>query len=431
MCNSVSYQKELPSLGHYDVVVFGGGPAGVCSALAAARSGAKVLLAESTGMLGGMATTALVGPFMTCYDREGNRPLVGGLFREIVARLEQRSAAFSPDEMENLSIYTSFIDRYHRHVTPFDPFMLQLTLDEMLEEAGAEVLLYTRFADCITEGGKIKAAVVACLEGLRSVSAEVYIDCTGTADAAAAAGVPTWKGEEDTGVPQPGTLMFLVEGVDDQGFISYGQRPERPVKAYRTPNPGQYNVNHYHVYNVDSSNSRSMSNAHREARRQVLDAFHVLHDKTPGFENARIGQVASVLGVRECRHIEGKYTITTDDISKGTKFEDRIAAYGFGMDIHGRNPEVKGNFKIEIAESYYVPYRSLVPNGCDNLLVAGKTISCHSQAAGGLRCMPCAMAMGHAAGLAAAAAAKEGICPAQVDVPKLQRTLLEQGAILD
>ena len=124
-------------------------------------------------------------------------------------------------------------------------------------------------------------------------------------------------------------------------------------------------------------------------------------------------------------------TITTEDISNGTKFEDRIAAYGFGMDIHGRNPEVTGNFKIEIAESYYVPYRSLVPNGCDNLLVAGKTISCHSQAAGGLRCMPCAMAMGQAAGLAATMAVQDSIPAEQVDVPKLQQTLLSLGAILD
>ena len=115
----------------------------------------------------------------------------------------------------------------------------------------------------------------------------------------------------------------------------------------------------------------------------------------------------------------------------GTKFEDRIAAYGFGMDIHGRTPEVRGNFKIEIAEAYYVPYRSLVPLGCDNLLVAGKTISCQSQAAGGLRCMPCAMAMGQAAGLAANMAINAGVLVGDVNVPELQKNLLALGAILD
>lgn len=431
MGNSVSYQKEISSLGSYDVVVLGGGPAGVCAAAQAARSGSKVLLVEATGMLGGMATTGLVAPFMTNYDRDGNRPLVGGMYREIVARMEKKGCAISPDEAEAPSLYTSFIEKYHRHVAPFDPFMLQIELDYLLEEAGAEVLLYARFADCLTEDGKITSVILNCLEGLRSVEAKVYIDCTGTANVAAAAGVGCWKGEEGTGIPQPGTLMFMMENVDDDAYNAFGQRPERPVKAYRTPQKGQYTVNHYHVYSVDSSDSRQMSAAHREARRQVLDAYHVLHDKTPGFENAYIGQVASVLGVRENRHIEGKYTITVEDIMHGTKFEDRIAAYGFGMDIHGRTPDVVGNFKIEIAEAYYVPYRSLVPNNCDNLLVAGKTISCQSQAAGGLRCMPCAMAMGQAAGLAANMAINEGILVADVNVPELQKNLLALGAILD
>lgn len=431
MGNTLLFQKEIPSIGHYDVVVLGGGPAGVCAAAEAARTGSRVLLAEATGMLGGMATSGLVAPLMTSYDRDGNRPLVGGLFREIVERLEKVSGAILPENAEAPSIHTSFIDRYHRHVTPFDPFMMQIVLDELMADAGVDVLLYSRFADCVRGENGIEAVVLACLEGLRSVSAEVYIDCTGTADVAAAAGVKTWKGEETSGVPQPGTLMFTMECVDDKGFHAFGARPKRPVKAYRTPREGQYTVNHYHVYNVDACDSGSMSAAHREARRQVLDAYHVLHDETPGFENARLGQVAPVLGVRESRHIDGKYRITVADVAEGTKFHDRIAAYGFGMDIHGRSEAEKGNFKIEVAQAYYVPYRSLVPNGCGNLLVAGKTISCESQAAGGLRCMPCAMAMGQAAGAAASMAIRGGIRVENVDIPTLQDTLRAHGAILD
>jgi flavin-dependent dehydrogenase len=191
MSNKLHFQKDIPSLGHYPLVVLGGGPAGVCAAIEAARNGTRVLLIEGSGMLGGMATTALVGPFMTNYDREGNRPTVGGLYREILERLASRSGAILPEDTDSPSIHTSFIKRYHRHVTPFDSFMLQIVLDEMVAEAGVEVLLYTRFVDCVCENGKITSVILAALEGLRCVSADLFIDATGNADVAFSAGVPT------------------------------------------------------------------------------------------------------------------------------------------------------------------------------------------------------------------------------------------------
>ncbi|MBE6559802.1 MAG: FAD-dependent oxidoreductase [Ruminococcaceae bacterium] len=425
---TLPFQTKLRSLGNYDVVVLGGGPAGVCAAIEAARSGARVLLAEDSGMLGGMATSGLVGPLMTSYDKEGNRPLVGGLYREIAEKLALNGDAILPENADAPSVYTSFIRRYHKHVTPFDSFAMQLLLDRMTKEAGVDVLLYTRFADCICENGRIRAVVLAALEGLRYVCADVFIDCTGTASVADACGVPTYKGEETTHIPQPGTLMFEVNHVRDE---AYKLRPRYPVKAYRTSKAGTYKVNHHHVYDVDAADSRSMSEAHAEARRQVWDAFHQLREEAEGFENAELTQVAPVLGVRESRHIEGRYKITVADVSAGVCFPDRIAAYGFGMDVHPRDAQTSGNFKIEIADAYYIPYRSLLPLGCDNLLVAGKTVSCESQAAGGLRCMPCAMAMGQAAGAAAAMAAAQKIDAADVDIHALQAHLRARGAIID
>ncbi len=433
MSNKLHFQKDIPSLGHYPLVVLGGGPAGVCAAIEAARNGTRVLLIEGSGMLGGMATTALVGPFMTNYDREGNRPTVGGLYREILERLASRSGAILPEDTDSPSIHTSFIKRYHRHVTPFDSFMLQIVLDEMVAEAGVEVLLYTRFVDCVCENGKITSVILAALEGLRCVSADLFIDATGNADVAFSAGVPTWKGEEESGVPQPGTLMFEVDGVSDEGYNAHAKRPGGPtgaVKAYRTPTEGIYKINHLRVFNTDATDSASMTRAHAEARRQVLESYEVLLE-TPGFENARITQVAPVLGVRESRHIEGKYKITVDDVASGTKFEDRIAAYAFGMDVHPRNAEMKGNFKIESANVYYVPYRAMLPEGCGNLLVAGKTVSCESQAAGGIRVMPCAMAIGQAAGAASAIALRNGLALDAIPTDELQGVLREHGAILD
>lgn len=431
MEKSIQFTKEIPYYGHFDVVVLGGGPAGVCAAIEAAESKKNVLLVESTGMLGGMATSGLVGPFMTNYDREGNLPVVGGVFRRVIDGLEKYNAVYKPEDLDSPSIHTSFIERYHRHVTAFDSFSLQIVLDEMVQNAGVNVMLYTRFADCICKDKRIDKIILAALEGLVAVDAEVYIDCTGNADVATAAGVYTHKGEEKSSVPQPATLMFEVGNVQDEEFIARGERPIRPVKAYRTSVDGKYKVNHYHVYDVDATSSFSMTKAHMKARKQVLKAYDVLRNQTQGFENAEIAQVAPVLGVRESRHIAGKYKITVDDIVNGTKFSDRIAVYGFGMDVHPRNDKETGNFKIEVAERYYIPYRSLIPEECDNLIVAGKTISCESQAAGGLRCMPCVMAMGQAAGAAAALAIAKNCTPENIDVDKLQEILRKEGAILD
>ena len=425
---SIQYSQSLPLYGQYDVAVIGGGPAGCCAAMAAARRGKKVLLVESTGTLGGMATSAMVGPFMTNYDKNGEEQTVGGLFSEIVDRLAAKGAAYQPSGIETNSVYTSFITRYHHHVTPFDSFQLEIVLDDMVREAGVSVLCYTQFADCITENGEISAVILNALEGLVAVKATQFIDCTGIAALATSAGVPTYKGDEERGIPQPGTLMFEVGGVNDNAFVG---RPQKPVKAYRTTTPGRYKVNHYHVYDVDAANSKSMTEAHREARGQVLDAFAVLHDGTPGFEKAELLKVASTLGVRECRHIEGEYKITVKDVSEGVKFDDRIAVYGFGMDVHNRTPAESCNFKIESAVKYYIPYRSLIPKNCKNLLVAGKTLSCESQAVGGMRCMPAAMAMGQAAGNAAAMAIDGGIGVREIDVAALQASLRAQNAILD
>lgn len=427
----VNYSKNISLYGEYDVAVLGGGPSGVCAAIAAARQGMKVLLVESMPSLGGMATSGKVGPFMTNYDRDGNEQTVGGIFMEIVKRLEKYNGAISPEGVPTASIYTSFIDKYHKHVTPIDSFYLEIVLDEMVREAGVEVLCYTQFADCITEDGVIKNVILTAPEGMLGVSAKIFIDCTGNASVAEKAGVPTYKGDEERGIPQPGTLMFEVGGVDDEKYAQFASRPERPVKAYRTPVEGRYKVNHYHVYNVDATNAKSLTDAHSQARHQVLDAYAVLHDKTPGFENAEIISVAPVLGIRESRHIEGEYKITIKDVSEGTKFEDRIAVYGFGMDVHNRSEAESGNFKIEVAKKYYIPYRSLLPQNCYNLLVAGKTLSCVSQAVGGMRCMPAAMAMGQAAGIASAMAVHGENTLRDIDIAALQEELKRQGAIID
>ncbi len=422
----IDYQKKIPVYGDFEVCVLGGGPAGVCAALEAARNGRRVLLCESTGMLGGSATSSLVGPFMTCYDRDGNKRVVGGLFDEIIDRTEKFGGAISPDTTDSPSIYTSFIQKYHRRVAPFDSFALQTVLDDMMLEAGVHVLLYTKFADSITENGRITSIVLDAPQGLIAVTAKVFIDGTGNADVAAASGVRVWFGHEDGLPPQPATLFFEVSGADDDVYFG---RPQKPVKAYRMPQKGCYKVNHERVYGVNANDADSMTAAHMKGRKQVLESYDVLLH-TKGFENCRIMQVASTLGVRESRHIEGRYMLTVKDLAGGVVFPDAIASLGYGMDVHTRDGSMKGGFHDEVANVYTIPYRSLLPVGCDNLIVAGKTVCAESQAAGAIRIMPGCMAMGQAAGCAAAMAIDADVDPADVDVADLRAKLREHGALI-
>lgn len=426
----VEYSKKAELLGEFDVAVLGGGPAGVCAAIEAARNGMKTVLVEAYGMLGGMATTALVGPFMTCYDRDGERQVVHGIFDEIVDRTIAAGGAIHPSQTDAPSLHTSFLKKYHRRVTPFDSFVLQIVLDDMVKEAGVELYFYTRYVDSICKDGKIDSIILAAPQGLVSLKAKQYIDCTGNADVAAASGVPTWKGSEKGEGAQPGTLFFEVSCVDDDAYAAHAKRPYKPVKAYKMPEKGRYKVNHERVYGVDATDARSMTDAHIEARRQVLWSYDVL-TKEPGFDKAELIQVAPVLGTRESRHIKGKYMLTVKDICDGAQFDDSICVFGYGMDVHSRDGKMKGGFHGESANMYEIPYRCLVPDGCENLLVAGKNICAESQAAGSFRVMPGCMAIGQAAGAAAAIAVKEDITPENVCTKELRELLVSHGAVVD
>ncbi|MBR4014091.1 MAG: FAD-dependent oxidoreductase [Clostridia bacterium] len=422
---SVIYNKKIDNVKEYDVAVIGGGPAGVGAAIAAARGGAKTVLIETTGMLGGMATSGLVGPFMTCYDYEAKEQLVRGIFEEIVQRTIAAGGAIHPSEIDAPTHYTSWIDEYHHHVTPFDSTILQTVLDEMVVEAGVKIMFYTKYFDSVVEDKKISYILLANCEGISALKAKVYIDCTGNADVATYSGVPVWFGDDEKNICQPCTLFFEVDGVDSDKYTSFP-----PYKAYLTNTPGKYKINHTKMYHVDAHNNDSMTQAHIDGRRRVIEMYDSMKKIMPGFENARFVQCADVVGVRESYHIVGKYRVKVKDISENTYFPDAIMTFGYGMDIHSHDGSEKDGFTIKSANWYTIPYRSLIPENCDNLAVAGRCICADSHAAGSFRVMPSCVALGQAAGTGAAMAVKLGVNVGDVPVNEHQKNLISQDVVI-
>ncbi len=444
-----------------DVLVVGGGPAGICAAIAAAREGARVLMIEQNGFSGGMATAGLVGPFMTCYDKTGETMILRGLFEEIVTALVERGGAIHPSEVFGGTPYTSWIKVGHDHCTPFDAEMLKKLLDDMLTQAKVDILYHTSFLQPVCEDGRLTGIVAMCREGSRTIGAKVVIDCTGDGDVAFRAGAPFEKGNE-MGVMQPATMFFRINHVDSEVLeaeieknrdnfyrkdgVNYRSLHWRVTQAreagdwpldrvsvglYRCVRDDEWAVNTSRVMGVDSTDSESLTRGEITGRRQVETIMRFLRKYVPGCEDARLMASGSTLGIRESRHILGEYRLTVDDVLDGRVTEDAIALCSNSVDVHGRFGPTSNEYVAVRSGSYYgIPYRCLVPLGVDGLLVAGRCLSADSEAAGAVRVMPPCMCMGQAAGTAAALAARHGIEPRHIDVSELTAELKKGGAYL-
>lgn len=452
----MNYRCTIEKIYETDVLVIGGGPAGFGAAVAAARNGAKTMLIEQMSVLGGMSTSGLVGPFMTCYDNDCTEQVVKGIFDELCVRAQERGGAIHPSKISGMNTYNSYYLASHEHVTPYQSEVLAVVMDEMVTEAGVKVLFNTRLADVITENGKIQYVVVLMKEGLAAIKADCYIDCTGDADAAAAAGVPVWKGDRDTGVMQPTTLFFEVGNVDREAFCAeleenrgrldnhmgnaFSWRVEEGKKTgewkidkneigmYEQPVPGRFKVNTTRMSYVDSTDTEQVTAAMMEGRRQIQDILAFMKKNIPGCENMELIQVAPCLGVRESRHIVGRYELTTEDVLHKAIFEDAVCTFAYALDVH--LSEGGGVIFTCVDQYYTIPYRCMLPVNCDNLLVAGRCICGSSEAAASYRVMPACIALGQAAGTAAAIAVRDGLEPENVPVDELKRTLIAQGAVI-
>ncbi|HOA84980.1 MAG TPA: FAD-dependent oxidoreductase [Bacillota bacterium] len=460
MLKNFDYSRRVKVEYETDVLVAGGGPAGLCAAIAAARCGAKTMLIEKNGFCGGMATAGLVAPFMTCYDSGGELMLIRGLFEEIVDRLVERGGAIHPSLVETSSAFTSYITDGHIHVTPFKAETLKLVADELLAEAGVKVLYHTSFLDVETEGDIITRAIIHKKDGLSAVEAKIYVDCTGDADMAAAAGVPYELG--NNGKMQPATMFFRIANVDSSKIdedieknrdkfrrvngVNYRSLHWWVSKAreagdwtldrvsiglFRGVDEDEWSINTSRIMDIDGTDSESLTRAETIGRRQVDEIFRFLKKYVPGCENARLVASGSTIGIRETRHIEGIRKLTVEDILDCRVPDDSILLAANSVDVHGKFGPLSNEYiTIPPGKYYGVPYGCLVPVGIKNLLVAGRSISADSDAAGAIRVMPPCMGLGQAAGVAAALCAESRTEPAVCDMQKLRQRLIEQKVYL-
>lgn len=449
--------RKLPVLADVDVVVAGAGMTGVPAAIAAARNGARTLLLERMGFLGGVAVGAWVMPWMTFHAGKGTA-VVGGIGQEIVDRLTTMGGAAGHVE-DTIGVAST--------VTPFDPEVLKTLIVDMLEEAHVQVMTHTWMSAPILEGNRLQGVIVEAKGGRAAILGKTFIDATGDADLAVACGVPFESGRKEDGAHQPMTLMFRVANVDlDQvraymkahpqefhhqtkfedldrapilgvsGFFTLWKEGNLPVPRDRllffsTLTPGEIVVNTTRIQGLDPTNPEDLYRAEREGRHQMHAIFRWMREKVPGFQHAALGGAAPIVGVRESRRVIGRYVLTGADVVAGRSFPDGIARGGFPVDIH--IPKGEGIVQQDIAsgEGYDIPYRSLLTREIGNLLVAGKCFSSDFEAHASARATPTCMAMGQAAGTAAAMAVQQGISPDVVDVNTLRDRLKAAGAILE
>ncbi|MEK3724419.1 FAD-dependent oxidoreductase [Paenibacillus sp. FSL H8-0034] len=452
---------QVPVVAEPDVLVIGGGPAGIGAAVAAARNGAKVLLVERYGFVGGNLTVAMVNPMFTFHDVNGKQ-VIRGIAGELVDRLVAKTV--SPGHVTDLTFDNA-------SMSPFDPEGMKLVLFELLQEAGVELLLHSTFANAYSDGnGKVTTVIVENKSGRQAICPKLVIDCSADADVVARVGAPFVKGRESDGAMQPVTLFYRVAGVnmsnlkawmkanrhllkdsptdeeiDAQSALAFlgmkeiikeaMERGEYPKDAaprilmYELPQDGQFAINCTRLQGIDGTNVFDLTRAEVETRYQAWAVTEFMKRTIGGFEHAYILDTGVQVGIRETRHIVGDYAMTEQDVLNSRSFTDGIACGTFAIDIHppeGEQQVFTGSGKAV----YEVPYRCLLPQGFDNLLVAGRCISASHTAFGSVRVMATAMGIGQGAGTAAAMAAANSLTTRQVDVELLRSLLMEQGQYL-
>jgi FAD dependent oxidoreductase len=442
-----------------DVLVVGGGPAGLGAALGAAGVGVDVVLAERYGFLGGNATAALVMPLMSFHtqqarprradvttlmppDHGDGEAVVAGALHTLLERLVAAGGAIPPSQQ------TGF-------VVPFDPEVFKLVALDLLDDAGVTYLLHA-FATDVIGHQRLEGVIFETKSGPVVIKARAIVDCTGDGDIAARAGAPFEVGRDHDDLVQPMTLMFRMVEFERAAFAAYVkthpdqwrgvhglwdliakataagdlQLPREDLLFFGTPHEREVSVNSTRVTRVLGTEVWDLTYAEWQSRRQMRQIAAFLRRYVPGFEQAYVAQSGVNIGVRETRRILGDYQLTAADVLEARKFDDVIARASYPIDIH--NPTGSGTIlqRLPPGEAYDIPLRCLLPQGVEHLIVAGRCISGSHEAHSSYRVMPIAMATGQGAGVCAALAARTGKTPRQVPAAHVQQELKRQGANL-
>lgn len=444
--------RRIPVSYVYEVVVAGGGPSGVCAAIAAARNGARTLLVERYGFCGGNAAIFL--PLLAFLDQQGHQ-VIQGIGKEILDRVMELGGCLGHGR-----------DPLHISYAPVDPEVLKRVVCEKLVEAGVTVLLHTMVVGAQRNHGLITHILLENKSGRSAACGRWFVDATGDGDLAHFAGVACEKGNEQ-GRMQPATLMFRMGGVDINAFrLAVAQNPRRfgadliPSEHYvntrnfimvgmrevleeakaagdvsinnkrvifiTQPRENEVAVNTTRVF-TDATNADDLSRAEMDARRDVWQVERFLRTYIPGFEHAYVMDTAPYLGIRETRRIVGEYVLNRDDILSCRRFPDGIALASYPIDLH--DPQGADCTLEHPPGVYGIPFGCLIPQGIANLLVVGRCISTTHEALAAIRVMPTGMALGQAGGTAVAMAAEDRLVDVrQIDSQRLRQRLMDQGA---
>lgn len=427
----MNYEKEIEVLGKYDVVVAGAGPAGICAAVAAARQGKKVALIERYGTIGGNLTIGCVGPILgkvakgTMYDE----------IRDLLGVQDREHGGNKVQDMEDTK---------------------SVLLDFVMKEK-IDVYMQTPVVDVLHDDNKIKGIVTSWKTGLGIIQGEEYIDATGDGDIAYFSGVPYEMGRPGDKRLQPVTVMYIIQNVDEskaitcvgeedevkiggERFLEFTARcckegilPENCycVRLYRTTYEGERLVNTTQVNYVDPLDRKQILEADQELRHQMNIITDFLRKYVPGYEHCTIKTGASTLGIRESRRFSGKYVMNISDLREARRFPDVVVHKAqFVVDIHNPVGGGQTNGIAEYVDAYDIPWRSLVPQKMENLILAGRCISGTHEAMASYRVMAIAMAIGEAAGIGAALAIDHDVTPENLDVKYIQKALMDKGAVL-
>jgi hypothetical protein len=431
--------RHTPLFGEFDVVVLGGGPAGQSAAVCAARGGARTLLVERYGFLGGMGTAGGVTNFAGLYGRRGGemQPLVRGVVDELLERIEGLGGLNQPQDGLQGRI----------RVRSYDVSAYKCAADDWLLSAGVELLFHALAVGVVMQDSRVDALLVETRSGRRAIRAREFIDASGDADLAHFAGVPYELGDGQGSALFPST-MFRIGNVDAARaqaaigeFKAIDALMAQAADRYRFPrrgailrpqrNPSEWRANVTQLANergqaVDATDARQLSAAEVEGRRQIVEYMRFLHAEVPGFEAAEISDIAPQVGIRESRRVIGAYQLSGEDVLGGARFDDVIGLNAWPVEMHvaGR---IEWGFPRDGDNAFnHLPWRMVVPQGVDNLLVAGRCASMQHLGQSAARASGACFVMGQAAGTAAALRVA-----GRFSVPALQDALRKAGQDLD